>query len=67
MTNIQKSFDKTADEFCVSGRKYLLKYWMIEGMASEINGITREVRETDEHEQRNLFKVPLLRERHGKF
>jgi hypothetical protein len=52
---IEYHFDKTADEFCVSGRKYLLKHWMIEGMTSEIVSITNEVRETDDNTTSEIF------------
>jgi hypothetical protein len=52
---IKYRFDKTADEFCISGRKYLFKNWATAGMTSEIIGITHEVRETDNDTSSEIF------------
>ncbi len=52
---IKYHFDKTADDFCVSGRKYFFKYWMVEGMTSEIIGISHEVCGTGEHTSSEIY------------
>jgi hypothetical protein len=52
---IKYHFDKTADEFFVSGRKYFFKNWLIEGMTSEIIGITHEVRETHDNTSSEIY------------
>jgi len=52
---IRYHFDKTADKFCVSGRKYLFKNWSSQGITSEIIEIKHEVRETDNDKTSEIY------------